>query len=538
MKKSISFFHKFHVARRSFYFLLIVSITLLAVFLTDFWLSKFIEKEIKTRVELLNGKINAIKVTLFTRTLRVESLEWASTSEDKNLRQHSLRIKTLTARGISLYELFANKTISFDKVTIDSGKFQFDRSSKSIFPKTGNFDAPIFKFKSIVLASIETQVTLDSAVSFSAILNCNLKDVYIEKNSTTAIQYSGTSAVGSVEKISISRHEGMYGMTIASLAFNTETKQITVDSTLVIPNFEKFKFAQQEGRQIGRLNLSVPRISVSGMDFNKLADTAWIASKIEIASFDLYSFKDKRVTYFPVYRELPMETFLKLPYFIKVDTIVIHKSHINVEEFPENGIEPGTVTFDELTATITGLNNRIKDEDPKHATLKATALLMNSGRINATFLFPLDGSATYQAEGTVSKMSFDKLNPILKSAADVEVESGYMNNLIFNFSYTDRVSRGKLEVDYEDLHILVLDKNKSTTNEFKTLLVNAFVKTNMNKDKSPVHKTAEINIERDRNRFIFNVWTKSVLDGLKNSMLKNFANQGNQKKAEARRNKK
>jgi len=163
---------------------------------------------------------------------------------------------------------------------------------------------------------------------------------------------------------------------------------------------------------------------------------------------------------------------------------------------------------------------------------------MNSGRINATFLFPLDGSATYQAEGTVSKMSFDKLNPILKSAADVEVESGYMNNLIFNFNYTDRVSRGKLEVDYEDLHILVLDKNKSTTNEFKTLLVNAFVKTNMNKDKSPVHKTAEINIERDRNRFIFNVWTKSVLDGLKNSMLKNFANQGNQKKAEARRNKK
>ncbi len=539
MNNRISFFKKFQIARKTLFLLLIISITLLTVFLADYWLSRYIEKEINARIELLGAKAESIKITLFNRTLCVKSLDWASTSDSSNLRQHSIRIKTLTARGIGLYELFKNNTVIFNRVTIDSGKFQFDRSSKSIFPKAGNFEAPVFKFKSILLRSVVTQVTLDSLVSFSAVLNCELKEVSIEKSLTAAINYSAKSAEGAVTKISMSRHEGMYGMTIAGISFNTDEKQLIIDSTLLIPNYEKYEFAHHAGRQVGRINLSIPKISIQGIDFHKLADTAWIASKVEIASFDLYSFKDKRVSDLPKkIKAMPMSVFLKLPYSIKVDTILIHKSHIVVEEFPETGIESGIVTFDDLSGTLTNLNNRIEEGDQPYATLKASALLMNEGNIKASFQFPQDGSTTYRAAGSVSRMSFAALNPILKSLVDVRVESGYMNNLKFNFHYTDYASKGMLEVDYEDLHIIVLDKNKKSTNEFKTLLVNTFVKTNINQKDTPIRKAAAIDIPRDRSKFIFNVWAKSVLDGLKNSMLKSFAKKNNQKKEDNRRSKK
>jgi hypothetical protein len=273
-------------------------------------------------------------------------------------------------------------------------------------------------------------------------------------------------------------------------------------------------------------------VAITGIDFNKLADTTWVASKIEIQSFDLYFFKDKRFSLLANdHKPLPMVAFLNLPYSIKVDSILIHQSHIIYEEFPKAAVEPGAISFDNINATLTNFNNRIEKNDPSFATMQTSALLMNSGLIQATFQFPLDGSPTYHAKGSVSKMSFDQLNPILKSVADVRVETGYLNMLTFHFNYTDYVSKGLLQVDYEDLHVTILDKNKETTNQVKTLVANVFVKSNVDQTHTPVRRSAVIDIERDRTKSIFNVWSKSVLDGLKRSMLGGFVKKDKKKRS-------
>jgi hypothetical protein len=538
MTKKITLFNKFHILQRTFYLFLIVSVTLLTVFIVDYWVSKYIEREINDRITLLNGRAESIKVTLLSRTLKVKSLEWASTTDSSNLRQHSLRVKTLTAKGISLYELFARNTVVFNQVTIDSGKFQFDRSSKSIFPKQGDLAAPTFKFKSILLKSIESQITLDSVVSFYALLNCKLQDVSIAKKVASKIDYGVKSIEGQVTNISISRHQGMYGLTIGNIGFNTETGLITIDSTLVIPNFTKFEFAKQPDGKPGRLNLSIPQVTITGIDFSRLADTTWVASKIEIKSFDLYYFKDKRFTTIPKKNKpLPMVAFLNLPYTIKVDSITVHNSHVVYEEFPKTGIESGTISIDAINAVFTDFNNRIEKGDPTFATLQTNALLMNSGRINATFQFPLDGSPAYHAKGSVSEMSFDQLNPILKSVADVRVESGYLNTLTFNYTYTDLASKGLLEVDYKDLYVTILNKNKESTNQVKTLVANTFVKSKIDQTHTAVRRSAVIDIERDRTKSIFNIWTKSLLDGLKRSMLGGFVKKDKKKRSDEIRKK-
>ncbi len=531
MKRVIIIFNKFHILRKTLYFILIVCLTLLVVFIADYRISKYIEQEIQDRITLINAKAESIQVTLFRRTLKVKSLEWASNSDSSNLRQHSLRVKTLTARGISLYELFINNTIQFDKVTIDSGKFQFDRSSSSIFPKPGNLASPTFKFQTILLNAIETQVTLDSLVSFYALLNCTLKDLSIAKKEASKVDYRVKSLEGTINKVNISRQQGLYGLTIANILFNTDTGIITIDSTLLIPNYKKYKFAHRAEGQSGRINISIPQVRMTGIDFKQLADTICLISKIEINSFDLYYFKDKRFALSLNNKPLPMVNFLKLPYSIRVDTIQIRNSHLVYEEFPKAGIESGSISFNNIQATLTNLNNRIRKDEPIMANLQATALLMNSGRINANFQFPLDGSLTYRAQGTISELPFSKLNPILKSIVDVRVESGYLNLLTFNFNYTDRVSKGLMQVDYEDLHVIILNKNKESTNSIKTLIVNVFVKGKIDQSQTKVQRSAVIDIERDRTKSIFNVWSKSVLDGLKRSMLGGFVRKDKKRKS-------
>ena len=191
-----------------------------------------------------------------------------------------------------------------------------------------------------------------------------------------------------------------------------------------------------------------------------------------------------------------------------------------IEELPEEGSESGVITFDKVNATLTGLNNRVKENDPAFALLDVTALLMGTGIIKVLFQLPLDGSLIYNAKGSISKMPFTKLNHVLTTMAKVRVNSGYLNNLTFNFNYTEFTSKGNLDIDYHDLQLTGLDKNKKSTNEIKTFIINAFV--NNSKTQSGLatsKKTGVINIERDRKRYIFNVWLKSILDGLKSSIL-------------------
>ena len=118
----------------------------------------------------------------------------------------------------------------------------------------------------------------------------------------------------------------------------------------------------------------------------------------------------------------------------------------------------------------------------------------------------------------ISEMPFAELNQALINAAELRIESGYLNRLAFNFNYTDFSSVGKIEINYKDLKLIGLKKDKGI-NGLKTLLLNVFIKNDKTRLLPKAERTGTINIERDRKKFIFNFWWKSILDGLKSSIL-------------------
>ena len=214
-----------------------------------------------------------------------------------------------------------------------------------------------------------------------------------------------------------------------------------------------------------------------------------------------------------------MESFLNLSWKVKIDSILIGSSRITIEEFPKDGDEETLITFLDVNASLTGLNNRITKNENHYALLKATGLLMGSAKTHAEFQLPLDSKSAYTAKGKVSKFHLAELNPVFIPVANIRIESGYLNSLTFNFRYTEFNSKGELDIDYENLKLLSLNKNNSRTHELKTLFISFFIKKN--RDQSGKHAKAVgiIDIERDRKRFIFNIWWRSILDGLRSTML-------------------
>lgn len=492
-------------------------ITLMAVAVT--FITHYLENEITEKISLNNGKAKSIKLDLLSRSLEVIDFEWNSTY-DSNKKQHTVKARSVALNRLSLYQLVAKKSIQFKELRIDSGYLEFDKTKDTTSQKTLNFRYKELRIQNILLNTVEILIKTDTIKSASALINGEVTDLKIKVDSLTKFSYSAKKLEVLVEKVQLSRYTGMYGGTASRILISTEKESVEIDSLLLIPNYGKYEFAQHLGEQTGRINLSIPQLVISGLQFDKIFDNIFIISKIEIKSFDLYSFKDKRL---PLLRTrtipLPMDSFLKLPWVIQVDSTIITNSHITIEEFPEEGVVSGTITFDDVNAILTGLNNRA-DKKEAYAQLSATSQFMG-GRIKAAFLFPLDGKSIYKAGGSISQLPFTQLNPMLKMV-NLRVESGQLNNLTFDFNYTDVNSQGTLGINYQDLRLLALDKNKKSTNEFKTMLVNAFVKNNINQSKSPLKRMGVIDIERNKNRSIFNLWMISILDGLKEAMTGNI----------------
>jgi hypothetical protein len=482
-------------------------------------LPRYIEREIEKEVHALHGRTASVEINLFTRSLLVKGLEWGAGTDSLPARQHVIQLHTVTLRRINIAALLMRKVIQVEEVIIDDGKVYYNSHNTPDRKKPDQPAFNILSFKSVSLKNIHLQIKADTLVSFSTMLTGRASGVLIKIDSVNTIVYTVKAIEAQAEQLILSREEGMYGGTIARVRVNTETQRVIVDSILLIPNYSKYAFAKVSDEQTDRVNIAIPQVILEGVQFKELLNQAIIVAKINVKSFDLHAFRDKRVPFSRITnRPLPMAGFLKLPWRVQIDSVTITDARVRIEEFPETAEESGTLTFNAIEATLTHLNNRIQEGNPSKAVLTASGLLMNAGRIHALFQLPLDGSLSYHAQGSVSSMDFEHLNPFLTPLANVRIKSGHLITLTFDFAYNEMTSRGRLDIDYEDLRITGLHTNKQSTNQVKSLVLNAMVKTNRNQSRMSSQRTGTISIERDRKRSIFNLWGKSVLDGLKSSI--------------------
>lgn len=481
----------------------------------------YAEKKIVEKIEASNGSVTSATVSLLSRSISVVNFEWSSPPDSLLSKPHVIKIKNMGVSGIGLYNLLVNKTVDINKILLDSGEINFNAAHQNNSQKKKQSSKyKNFSIGKIELSNIDTHVFSDSTLNVSALSNITLKDVSVTLDSTVAPLYDAKSIQISILDININRNEGLYGVSADRFAYDSELKEMTIDSARLIPNYEKYEFAKQVGKQTDRINVSIPQLLIKGIDYRKLFDTAFVARKIEIHSFDLKTFRDKRI---PFYREgtvpMPMESFIGLPIDIKVDSITIHESQITIEEIPEDRTESIVVPFDHVNAVFSSLNNRIKGNDNPKAELNASGVSFGGSSVNATFLFPLDGSPSYHATGSITHLPLKSLNPILLVMGDIQIESGNLNSLSFDFSYSDFASKGHVETIYENLSVTSLKDNKNLVSGIKTFLINLIVKEDKPKEMAKRKRTGEIDTPRDRKRFIFKVWWKSILDGLKDSIL-------------------
>jgi len=131
---------------------------------------------------------------------------------------------------------------------------------------------------------------------------------------------------------------------------------------------------------------------------------------------------------------------------------------------------------------------------------------------------------TFSVSGILSEMEAGALNPMLEKNAFIYATSGKIDKMKFNFTANNTKAKGQMTLLYHGLDIAVKNKKTDDTTGIKEKLTSVIANIKI-LDSNPLPKenvrVGIIDYNRDPERFVLNYCFKSLLTGIKSSLVKN-----------------
>lgn len=469
--------------------------------------ARVLVQKVRSRLEAANIHFGSLSINFFTRSVTINDIDWDGKA----------KVKHAFASGVRLVPLIRDNRISVRSLVLDHGALDIVRDSLSFVSRPDSMSITAVDADRVTLSEIDVKVRQDTVTEYEGTVGLVLHFVALDsmEGFKDLSSYRLKNIEGTVRDLRIHYAGGLYVFRTKQLQFNQELKKLHIDSLSLDAIPTKAHWGAVVKSQDTRTELKVNSVDATGVTVGVQGkDTAVMASSLVVDDWYIQCYKNKKYPFdrtekFP----LPMETFRSLRLAIEVDTIKLRNGTIVYEELPNEGFHNAQIKFDGVKAKITAVANRSYENYPDHATIEASGRVMKSGAIKAVFKLPLDPKKRYSAEGSINNLPLEELNPLLKDIAFVQVTSGRMDNLQFQFQYDDESSQGQVHFDYENLRIQSLNKDAGqNVNILKTILVNVAVKNDKTLD-------GDIDVKRFKRKAVFHLWTMSLLDGIRSAII-------------------
>lgn len=500
-----------------------------------YWLTLRIEEKLNAALQEAGLQVKQANISLLRRSIELQVIEYVP-PDSSDAYPHTLSLQFFSIEGVHVLRLIRKHDLIIDRIVLDEGllgyntNFRLPRDSAST-QKKSDINIDRLQIKSLLIKNVQAGMFDDSVkVNSATIHNLHLRDLVVYFKPDTS--YSIGEVTATLDHLISAQKESLHTFSIASITYNSREKVLSLEQFRVTPRHTKSDFARIARIQTTRLDVEIPDVLVEGIELDRLLhDNVLRVKRVTIPRPVIHAYRDKR---YPFVRDwimpLPIEGIRRLPFTVDIDSILIQQADIAYEEFSDKGLpQSGTITFNKLNASFAGLNTALKNPAAQDfCTLVAECKVMNNGSLQATFKMPLNSQTNYQASGSVRNMQLNSLNPSLGNLTRIEIADGTLNELFFNFSYNDDRSTGEVLINYKDLRLGALKKDKThEPNKILSAAINAIVKSNKDKSMEQAKRTGEIDIERDKKRFVFQYWWRSLLDGLQST----FLSSGKKKKA-------
>ncbi|MFZ4522088.1 MAG: hypothetical protein ACOYNC_10295 [Bacteroidales bacterium] len=318
---------------------------------------------------------------------------------------------------------------------------------------------------------------------------------------------------------------GMNEISFGEIGLSTATGEVYAKNFHLKPLFSKYDYSRKLGFQTDWMDIRINKVIFKRMDLRKLLfEGKMKAGLLEIDTLTLDDYRDKRVDLKPGFKPpMPQQAIRNLKSYLRIDTILLKNGKASYAE--QVGEVPGTIFFDKLNATFTGLTN---DSLLLHAglvsELKGSGYLMGQGRLDVTVRFNFaDKQNSFSFSAMLGPFDLTIINPMLSNLVPAKVLGGKVKRVFIPMVYAnDDVARGKMLFYYNDLKVSMVDQEQTTWSKVKKGVINFaandLLLSNDNPNKAGKMHTAVIFAERKKELGFVNYFWRSAFSGIKSTI--------------------
>ena len=506
--------------------ILVLLIKLLTIVFVEPWVGKKIQAELNEKNRNYQVEIDKVHILMISSGIELENITISSKQENVGDRDLNGGIASIKFKGINLAKAIFKKDICISEVTISNS------SIKGKIPFSGEATPPIIAPLNIRIGRIlfdKTDLAIEStstAQSYSVKEGVlKVYDLEVEKQDTLSPDIVKQFDFEAEEVVSVSA-DSMYSFTASDIIYSATSNTLAVDSFSIKPNYKDYDFTSRYKFQTSRFEAGFSNIYVH--DFyatDYFRSRSLISSYIEIGKMDMKVFRDKRKEFRHVNKPAFQDMIYNYPGTIQIDSIGLINGNVTFTAHAEEANEPGSINFNKIDAKIYKVtNDTIYKTKIDTLELKADALLMGKGKMTILLKGRIfDRHNTFSLNGALSSLEANELNPMLEKNAFIYATSGKIDAMNFSFTANNDKATGKMTMLYHGLDIAVKSKRTDDTTAFRERFISLIANIKV-LDSNPMPgkdvRVGIIDYERDPERFLFNYCFKSIMSGIKSSLVK------------------
>lgn len=494
------------------------------------WIGNKLETKLSDKNPNILINIENVHISIITAGINFERIKISS--KNKNGKDLSVtgQIGYVRIKGFNILKFLITKEIKLKSVTISNSVLE------GIVSASKKTKKPLIIPKDIIIKTLLFDVTdlyISSAANSSvySVKKGVIKvyDLHLIKNDTLSGEIINRIDFNAKEFKSVTA-DSIYSYILRDLSYSSYSKVLSADSFFIHPNFTNYRFASLYDFQKDRIEIILSNIKAIDINAGDFIKSRLISTpRIKIGNMEIKVFRDKRKEFRHINKKTFQDLIYSYPGLLRLDTISIAAGNITYAEHAENANDPGYITFNNINARILNITNDSVFLNKKvFLELRCSALLMEEGKIDILLQSRLfDNENTFTVKGTLSDLNISEMNPYLENSAHVFITSGRLDRMDFNFTATNTKSNGTMTMFYNGLNLSVTNKNTGDTTAFKERLITAVANIKvLDSNPLPGKETREgrIEYERDPEKFLFSYCAKSILSGVKSSLVKNRKN--------------
>lgn len=543
-------------------------------------LSKSFDKSLVSDVYEL--KFDNLYVNIFDGDIRISKVVFQPRSKPLNNYPYinsafSLSTDKLILKNVKIKQLLQTQTLELDKIEIDKPEIQlslagdvhvffpFNDSTSDIgknekkksvqafhlqkfelnnanFNATNSFEQREFEIKNVNFTFndlfLNQHVGMDSLScksielsieSFAGRLlkspvrtiqfrnyNFNVENVELQKTIDTVIFHFDDFNT-SLNDLDINTADSIFHLSMKKFGLSYRDKSIKLEDIVFEPNISESQMQKRFKYQNTQFAASIGSLEIVKMEFDSLIKTKkFVIQELILDSVTAAIFKDKTkpmdLTRFPLY---PGQQIAGLKVPVQISRVTVKNSTIVNRERKPDGTY-AKVTVNNLQAIASNITN-LSTVEP--LVVKGAATLENSAPFNVTLKFDYT-KPQFSIDAKISKFNLKSLNTLLKSYSPASINSGVVDEISFSGTAFHSSAKGHLKFLYHDLSIdLQLHEQAKWKSTLGAFAANTYLHSANPVTPGHPERVVSYEAQRDMHKGFINIVLKSLLSGLKETMI-------------------